>query len=495
MLLSFILRLLDLYVFSSPAGLQSSHTSIVRDPTCMRIQNEISSSSNVYYFGHPLYFKGISHWASSSSEISNCVVEPGTPQDVAIVLQIVGSTRTPFAVKGGGHTANAGFSSTTGVHISMYRFSEVEYDPERQTAKIGAGLLWDDVYAKLEPYNVNVVGGRVTGVGVAGFILGGGYSWKTNQYGLTIDTVVAFELVTPTGAIINVTHESEPELFFALKGSQNNFGIVTKFTLKTFPQTEVWGGILYYPALSLKAVGAATIEFHAKVKDPKASIIVTFGTLLKVPLAIAILFYDAPQPPPGIFDEFLRLQSFRKDVKTRTFSSLVKASPSNTTSSQRGMLDTVPMLDITPSIMNAIVNEALTVGSTLTLTTDTFFSFSVEPFLPNLYNHSVLPSAFPWTRSQPYMPFNLYASWLLPTSDNIMRSAIQKSAKRIRRLAIKEGQDIRPDAPKYVNYAPKGTDIRMVFGPQENIERLSAVKRVFDPKDVMGLAGGFKIPV
>ena len=79
-------------------------------------------------------------------------------------------------VKGGGHASNPGFSSTTGVHISMYRFSEVTYDAASQTAVIGAGLIWDDVYAALEPHGVNVVGGRVTGVGVAGFTLGGGVS-------------------------------------------------------------------------------------------------------------------------------------------------------------------------------------------------------------------------------------------------------------------------------------------------------------------------------
>lgn len=57
----------------------------------------------------------------------------------------------------------------------------------------------------------------ITTLGVGGFVLGGGYSWKTNQYGLTIDTVVAFDLVTPTGKILHVTETSEPDLFFGLK--------------------------------------------------------------------------------------------------------------------------------------------------------------------------------------------------------------------------------------------------------------------------------------
>ena len=62
----------------------------------------------------------------------------------------------------------------------MSRFSDVVYNPDSKTADIGAGLIWDDVYAALDPHGVNVLGGRSTGIGVAGFLLGGGlfnYLW------------------------------------------------------------------------------------------------------------------------------------------------------------------------------------------------------------------------------------------------------------------------------------------------------------------------------
>jgi FAD/FMN-containing dehydrogenase len=77
-------------------------------------------------------------------------------------------------VKSGGHAANANFSSTPGVQIAMYSFSDVVYDSATQTATVGTGLLWDDVYAALEQYSVTVVGAKVTGIGVGGIALGGG---------------------------------------------------------------------------------------------------------------------------------------------------------------------------------------------------------------------------------------------------------------------------------------------------------------------------------
>ena len=157
-------------------------------------------------------------------------------------------------MKGGGHSSNPGFSSTSGVQIAMTRFNNVTYHADTQTADIGTGIVWDDVYSALAPYNVNVVGGRVTGVGVAGFTLGGGtvpadisgaiaasaamltieritlhlcgvtgYSWKTSQHGLTIDTLEAFELVLPNGTVTTVTSEDE-DLFFALKVSSLPIG-------------------------------------------------------------------------------------------------------------------------------------------------------------------------------------------------------------------------------------------------------------------------------
>jgi len=67
-------------------------------------------------------------------------------------------------VKGGGHGTNPGFSSTTGVHISMKKFSEIMYDAQKNVVTVGAGLIWDDVYAALDPLGVGVVGGRASGV-------------------------------------------------------------------------------------------------------------------------------------------------------------------------------------------------------------------------------------------------------------------------------------------------------------------------------------------
>ncbi|KAF5356904.1 hypothetical protein D9756_006848 [Leucocoprinus leucothites] len=487
--------LLALFEYSFAQGVRHDKRVFEKDPTCEAIEQGLSSSSKVYYpVLNPIpYNRGIGHWASSSTQKAKCVVEPGTVTDVAKTVQVLGSTRTPFAVKGGGHASNPGFSSTTGVHIAMSRFGEVTYNETDQTVVIGAGLIWDDVYAGLAPHGRGVLGGRVTGVGVAGFILGGGYSWKTNQYGMTIDSVVAFELVKPDGSILQVTNENQPDLFFGLKGGFNNFGIVTRFTLQTFPQTQVWGGLITVTAPFIDQISAATADFAANVTDPKASIITTYNFLLGEPGISQLLFYDGPTPPPGIFDNFMKVPFFTRDIKTRDLLSLVKASPANATANQRAIFHTVSVLDYSRSLLDAVHNETkfwgLRLTNLLTLDTGTFISYDVEPFLPSILSHNVTPSAFPPIRSTRFSPFNIYYAWLLEANDDTFHDTIKQSADRLRSLAAAEGQDL-SNAALYPNYAIFDTPMQQLYG--NNLPTLQALKKLHDPDNVMELTGGWK---
>uniref|UniRef100_A0A8H8CJ52 FAD-binding PCMH-type domain-containing protein n=1 Tax=Psilocybe cubensis TaxID=181762 RepID=A0A8H8CJ52_PSICU len=490
-IVAFLSATIPFAVGAVPGAPLLEHRTLLPDPVCLQIAGAISPASDVYYVGHPLYAKGIYHWASSSTQVAKCVVEPGTAADVAITLGILGSTSTPFAVKGGGHASNPGYSSTEGVMIAMFRFSEVTYDAASQTAVIGAGLIWDDVYAALEPFNVNVVGGRVTGVGVAGFILGGGYSWKTNQYGLTIDTVTAFELVKPNGNIVTVTQTSDPNLFFGLKGGFNNFGIVTRFTLQTFPQTQVWGGLITITAPFIPQVAAATAAFGSSVTDPKAGIITTYNFLAGSPGISQLLFYDGPNPPPGIFDDFLSIPFLTKDVKTRSFKSLVQSSPANATAGTRAIFNTVSVLSFTPTLLDVILNETVFWGTTLSLKSGVFISYDVEPFLPSIYSHNLQPTAFPPVRSLGLLPFNIYYAWVSSIFDDDFHDAARQSAATVYNAAISEGQSSLQGAPVYPNYAIFDTPLSDIYG--NNLPALQSLKASVDPNNVMGLAGGWKL--
>ncbi|KAF8960625.1 hypothetical protein BDZ97DRAFT_1922007 [Flammula alnicola] len=189
------------------------------------------------------------------------------------------------------------------------------------------------IYAALEPLNVNVVGNRVTGVDVGCFHLrGGGYSCKTTQHGLTIDTV-AYELVKPNGDVVTATKASDSELFFGLKGGFNNFvrncRQVHAPDIPPNPSLVLLvGGLITITAPFIPDVAAATAAFAATLAD-------LFRYYPLKSRDFELLFYAGPGPPAGIFDAILAIPYFTEDVSTRSHLSLVQSSPANATAGLR----------------------------------------------------------------------------------------------------------------------------------------------------------------
>ncbi|KAH9033366.1 FAD-binding domain-containing protein [Lactarius pseudohatsudake] len=467
---------------------------------CDQITSILSNVSQVFFPPSTEYLFDNEHVLVSSSEASACSVEPGSTQDLGLILQIVGKSRTPFGVKSGGHSGNRGFSSTRGVQISLARFNTFNVNTQARTVELGPSLLWDDVYERLDPYGVTVIGGRIPGVGVGGLILGGGYSFKSNEHGLAIDNTVAFELVLPNGTVTTVTAEDH-DLWFALRGGGNNFGIVTKFTIKSYPQGQVWGGTILYGSDQLGAVKNAIAEF-SKVTDTNAALASGFlyssgevcpiiahsieAETLRVPQVIptVLLFYDAPRPPSGIFDAFLRIPNQQQDILARSYPDFVKILASQTTSPAgvRGNSCGFPTTNYSLNFLNAITDQVLV----------RIFSYSSkafeEPFHPSLFAHG-MPSAYPPDRSLVYFPSVITFTWSNSSLDKTMTRAIRESADSLRAAALKDGQDVE-HAAVYSNYALFDTPLEDMYG--KNVPRLRALRRAVDPGDVMGLAGGFK---
>lgn len=93
---------------------------------------------------------------------------------------------------------------------------------KNKLVQVGAGCLFEELYHALAPHNLNIVGGSgLAGVGVTGWMLGGGYSTKTSRYGMGIDNIEAARLILPNGDLKVVTAKDEPNLFFAIKVSFN----------------------------------------------------------------------------------------------------------------------------------------------------------------------------------------------------------------------------------------------------------------------------------
>jgi FAD/FMN-containing dehydrogenase len=162
--------------------------------------------------------------------------------DAADVATAVGWARhygVPFAARSGGHSYG-GYSASRGLIISVARMNSVRVDPRSMTVTLGAGTRNRDLYAGLEGSNVAVPSGRCPTVGVSGLLLGGGFGFSSRHLGLTCDHLLDTEIVTASGAVLQVGPQSHPGLFWACRGGGGgNFGINTRYTLRAVPVGSV----------------------------------------------------------------------------------------------------------------------------------------------------------------------------------------------------------------------------------------------------------------
>ncbi|KAK7032375.1 hypothetical protein VNI00_013123 [Paramarasmius palmivorus] len=278
-----------------------------------------SGLSSVHEYGSAQYKDSIRHFLASSSEVAQIAVHPGNVKDLCRIMKVISQYDVDFAIKGGGHGMAPTMSSTTGIHISMTRFSKIRYNQQTQLVEIGSGCLWDQVYSALAPTGRNVIGGASgDGVGVGGWLLGGGYSLKSNRYGLGIDNIVEFHIVTPDGrALIADANNEHKRLYQALRGGGNNFGIVTKFTLKTFAQNPTYGSYFLICGSRSEAFKDALVDFVENEQRQEACVVTAFRHELvrgkvdpEYNISIFCVF-DAAKPKRSKdvpFQEFKKLQ-------------------------------------------------------------------------------------------------------------------------------------------------------------------------------------------
>lgn len=138
-----------------------------------------------------------------------------------------------------------------GVLISMEKLNNMQLSADRKTAQIGPGLRWMTVYDWISQYGLGVAGGRYGPVGVPGLLLGGGINYFGSQRGWASNGVSNFQVVLANGTITNANAQVNPDLFWALKGGSSNFGIITRFDLKTFPVGSIYGGTTSYQPSSI----------------------------------------------------------------------------------------------------------------------------------------------------------------------------------------------------------------------------------------------------
>jgi len=178
--------------------------------------------------------------------------------DVAKTVAFAAAHELRVAGQGTGHGAVALGSLEDTVLIKTERMRGVEIDPERQTARVEAGVLVLELSQAAQAHGLSSMPGSSPDVGVTGYTLGGGLSWLGRRFGFACNRVRAIELVTAAGEPRTVDAENDADLFWALRGGGGDYAIVTALHLDLVPVAEAYAGALLYPA----ALGAEAVRVY-----------------------------------------------------------------------------------------------------------------------------------------------------------------------------------------------------------------------------------------
>jgi hypothetical protein len=173
------------------------------------------------------------------------------PTSVAEIVRAVGFARDHallLSVKAGGHNIAGSSIAERGITLDMSRMRAVEVDPAARLAHVGAGCLLQDVDRATQEHGLATVLGFMSEVGVAGLTLGGGLGYLTRRFGWSVDNLHEVEIVTADGTIRRANRRENADLFWALRGGGGNFGVVTRFTFRLHEVgPNIYGGLIAWP--------------------------------------------------------------------------------------------------------------------------------------------------------------------------------------------------------------------------------------------------------
>ncbi|UNI20885.1 hypothetical protein JDV02_006934 [Purpureocillium takamizusanense] len=466
------------------------------------------------------------YWnAASADNRPACAFFPSNAEQVSFAVRTLNAyPSVKYALKSGGHNPNLGYSSVKqGVLIAFRPNSQYAIPaPDGKTVEVGAGCKWEDVYEVLEPLGRTAVGGRLGDVGVTGFMLGGGLSYLSAQYGFGCDNVVEFECVLANGTIVTASRDSHPDLFFALRGGGNQYAIVTKMILKTYEigdHGSIWGGVRTYGADQHSKILSAIARFTANNTDPKAAIIPNFNYFAAVgvnlPGALVFFFYDGTKVPPGVFDDFNSILSLSDTTKVKKYTVLTQEVLGGDMKGMRFQIRENTFPNMPEKDMTAFLNDhykKMLKGSSERALQDLLdfrlMSFAVQPMPRGIVKASRDtggPNALSMEPEQGDRVWVEYdVAWLSPLCDQRCPKSFETLVQSVHDLHVENYSGIPPTNykegdvdfisynPIFMNDAMHGQDVLRSYG-NATYDRLKATHEAYDPEGFFAeRQGGFK---
>jgi FAD/FMN-containing dehydrogenase len=176
------------------------------------------------------------------------IVRVADAADVSRVVELARETGLELAVRSGGHSSAGHSTSDGGIVLDLGDMKALDIDPETRTAWAETGLTAVEYSTAAGAHGLATGFGDTGSVGIGGITLGGGVGYLVRKHGLTIDDLLAAEIVTADGALLRVDADAHPDLFWAIRGGGGNYGVATRFRFRLHELRTIVGGMLFLPA-------------------------------------------------------------------------------------------------------------------------------------------------------------------------------------------------------------------------------------------------------
>jgi len=399
------------------------------------------------------------------------IVRCAGPSDVARTLEFAQTQNLPLAVRAGGHS-RVGFGMCDGgVVVDLSAMKHVAVDAGKRQARADAGALVVDLDTATQRFGLATTSGGCPTVGIAGFTLGGGEGRLMDKYGAACDNLLWAQVVTVDGRQIEASPELNPDLFWAIRGGGCNFGVVTALKYQLHPVDQVLSGALTYPPGRIPELLQAFVKFLAAAPDEMDAFAQLLPDENSRKLRIDVCYCGNPQTGNDLLRPLRTLKP--QDDSVRVMSYL--------TAQAAGGFLAAPVAHFQTNLFFQELGERAIAAITTAITdAPVTCKLIIVPLRGAISRVRVTDTAF--ALREPGYELDIAGTWSTPA----MKADVLRWVKATR-------DHLQPMAHGvYVNQLGDTSDelVRTAYG--SNCARLVAIKKKYDPRNVLRLNQNIK---
>ncbi len=379
-----------------------------------------------------------------------------------------------ISVRGGGHNVAGRAVTEGGLMIDLAPMKGMWVDPAARTVRAQAGVTWREYNRATALHGLATTGGVVSTTGIAGLTLGGGLGWLMGKYGMAVDNLISAEVVTAAGKVVRAAADSEPDLFWALRGGGGNYGIATSFEFRAHPLSTVIGGIVVHPFPAAPSL----LSFYRDQTPTFPDDLAVFAGFIHAPdgsgmKLCALAVCHAGDDPAKAEADVAPLRKFGPPAQD-----LLQRMPypvANTL--MDGAFPRGAFNYWKSGFLRELSDGAIqAIAAAFAKTPTPQCAIIIEHFHGAVTRVSPTATAFP--HREPGFNVALVGQWTDRSLDGACKTWVRETAQSLQPFLADR---------HYVNYLASDEDdlVRRAYGP--NYDRLAALKRRYDPDNVFRL--------